>query len=402
MRNSFGKGFRGTGRRVPSGRQDTEYLGPVKNWAHISAQQRFGTESDAVAEFVEKDKTEPAVVGFFEEGSEAAETFQSVADGNRYDFRFAYTTDDEVRAHYKYTKGAVVLVYAPPRFVSDKYDKPKARYPSAKLDSDALTKFIYKKSLPLVGQKTWKSGDRYDKAKLPILTLFAAIDLEKNPKGFDYFANRLRKVAVDYVGRVVFNVGDKEDFSYALQDYDIELESKKDVGVGIKDDDKYYKMEAKFNVENLKAFVESVLNGEIEPKIKESPSYEDPEEGDDEDESDYEDSNVSVLTTDNFSETVEGKDAMLEFYAPWCGHCQALKPTYKELGDKFATVDSVVVGAMDATANDPPDGYDVSGYPTLIFKDRAGKITPYDGDRDLDSMVSFIKSNAATPITDEL
>jgi len=357
--------------------------------------------AEGVSAFVAQEATEPAVVGFFEESSEALETFQSVAESNRYDFRFAYTTDDEVRSHFKYTKGPVVLVYPPPRFVSEKYDKARARYPSSKLDADALTKFVFKKSLPLVGQKTWKSGERYEKAKLPILTLFAAIDLEKNPKGFDYFANRLRKVAAEYVGKVVFNIGDKEDFSYSLQDYDLELESKKDVGVGVKDGDKYYKMTAKFNVENLKAFVESVLNGEIEPKIKEPPSYDDDVGGGDDDADEgmgYETSNVEVLTGDNFSETVDGKDAFLEFYAPWCGHCQALKPAYKDLADRFADVPSVVVGAMDATAHDPPADYDVSGYPTIFFKDATGKVVPYDGDRDPDSMADFIKQHAAAPL----
>ena len=123
--------------------------------------------------------------------------------------------------------------------------------------AQTLKKFIYKKSVPLVGQKTWKSGDRYDKAGVPIVTLFAAIDLEKNSKGFDYFANRLRKVAVDYVGKLIFNVGDKEDFSYQLEDYGLELSEKKDVGVGCKDGNKHYKMTDKFNVDNLKAFAEA-------------------------------------------------------------------------------------------------------------------------------------------------
>lgn len=392
-----------TQRALPRARQCVDFLASAHVNCRPAAEEIETVEG--VASFIEQEKTEPSVVGFFEEGSEALDTFQSVADSNRYDFRFGYTTDDDVRKHFKYVKGPVILVYPPPRFVSEKYDKPKSRYPSAKIEADTLTKFIYKKSLPLVGQKTWKSGDRYEKSNLPILTLFTAVDLEKNPKGFDYFANRLRKVAVDYLGKLVFNIGDKEDYSYVLQDYDLKLESNKDVGVGIKDGDKHYKMEAKFNVENLKAFVDSVLNGEIEPKIKEVTSY-DSEEGslgdNDEGGMGYEDSNVEVLTSDNFSETVDGKDAFLEFYAPWCGHCQALKPVYKQLGDTFADVPSVVVGAMDATAHDPPAEYEVSGYPSIFFKDKNGKVTQYDGDRDLDSMVDFIKLHAADPVTDEL
>merc|ERR1719198_2690042 len=79
-----------------------------------------------------------------------------------------------------------------------------------------------------------------------------------------------------------------------------------------------------------------MLGGELTPKIKEEPDYSSDEAagggGYGDEEEDDSDSAVVTLTNDNFDEVVSPTtDAMLEFYAPWCGHCQQLKPVYKAL-----------------------------------------------------------------------
>lgn len=45
-----------------------------------------------------------------------------------------------------------------------------------------------------------------------------------------------------------------------------------------------------------------------------------------------------VVVAENFDEIVnaEDKDVLIEFYAPWCGHCKNLEPKYKELGEKVS------------------------------------------------------------------
>ncbi|KAG4931227.1 hypothetical protein JHK86_048188 [Glycine max] len=61
-------------------------------------------------------------------------------------------------------------------------------------------------------------------------------------------------------------------------------------------------------------------------------------------------SNVVVLTSKNFNEVVldETKDVLVEFYAPWCGHCKSLAPTYEKVATTFKLEEDVVIANLDA------------------------------------------------------
>jgi protein disulfide-isomerase A6 len=62
---------------------------------------------------------------------------------------------------------------------------------------------------------------------------------------------------------------------------------------------------------------------------------------------------VTVLTTDNFDAHVLGKKAALvEFYAPWCGHCKELTPKYERLAQIYAGDKNVLIGKVDATEHE--------------------------------------------------
>ena len=112
-----------------------------------------------------------------------------------------------------------------------------------------------------------------------------------------------------------------------------------------------------------------------------------------------EEDGILVITSDNFQEAIDKhKFIMVEFYAPWCGHCKSLAPKYDELGEKMAE-EEVEIVKMDATANDVPPAYSVSGFPTLYWLPSDSK-TPeaYQGGREVDDFVKFISKKAVNEL----
>jgi len=87
------------------------------------------------------------------------------------------------------------------------------------------------------------------------------------------------------------------------------------------------------------------------------------------------------------------KDVLIEFYAPWCGHCKAFAPRYENFAKSLSASTNLVVANMDATANEAA-GVDVEGFPTIRLYLAGKKTEPeeYQGDRNEAALLKWIKS----------
>lgn len=93
-----------------------------------------------------------------------------------------------------------------------------------------------------------------------------------------------------------------------------------------------------------------------------------------------EEKEVVVLKKDNFSEFLETNGCvMVEFYAPWCGHCRMLAPEYAAAATELKGV--AALAKVDATEDgELAEKYEVQGFPTVyLFVD--GVRLAYEGER---------------------
>ncbi|NWI35223.1 PDIA2 isomerase, partial [Picathartes gymnocephalus] len=117
-----------------------------------------------------------------------------------------------------------------------------------------------------------------------------------------------------------------------------------------------------------------------------------------------EEDNVLVLHEHNFARALSEHQLLLvEFYAPWCGHCQQLAPAYAQAATELRNESSLArLGKVDATAQTAlATEFGITSYPTLkLFRD-GNRTHPlaYTGRMDSQGIVRWMQRRAGPSAT---
>ncbi|CAN7050528.1 unnamed protein product [Brassica rapa subsp. trilocularis] len=198
--------------------------------------------------------------------------------------------------------------------------------------------------------------------------------------------SKYREVATSNKGQgLSFLLGDAENSQGAFQYFGLEESQVPLIIIQTADDKKYLKTNVE--VDQIGSWIKDFKDGKVSPHKKSQPV---PTENNEP---------VKVVVGESLDDMVfnSGKNVLLEFYAPWCGHCQKLVPILDEVAVSYQSDPSVVIAKLDATANDfPRDTFDVKGFPTIYFRSASGNVVLYEGDRTKEDFISFIDKNKDT------
>lgn len=323
---------------------------------------------------------EGSVVGFFEKETDLKGVFTKYADMQREKLRFGHSSAPAVLEKIGETD-AIYLFRAPQ--LANKFEPSFVKFTGK--DKAELSIFIKDNFQGLAGYRTRDSTSDF---KNPLVVAYYAVDYVKNAKGSNYWRNRVLKVAKEWEGKINFAVSNKDDFQHELNEYGYDYVGDKPLILARDARNQKFIMKDEFSIENLNAFVADLEEGSLEPYVKSEPIPE--TQGP-----------VIVAVGKNFEDVVTNndKDILIEFYAPWCGHCKKLAPIFDELGEKLKGEDVAII-KMDATANDVPPQFDVRGFPTLFWLPKGKHDAPvrYDGGREVDDFIKYISKHATAEL----
>ncbi|CAL5211272.1 unnamed protein product [Lathyrus oleraceus] len=274
-----------------------------------------------------------------------------------------------------------------PALVLLKKEEEKLNHFDGQFVKAAIANFVSSSKLPLVTTFTRESAPVIFES--PIKKQLLLFVTKKDTAKFIHVFQEASKI---FKGKLIFvHVEmDNEEVGKPVADYfGISKKTPKVLAFTGSDDGRKFLLDGEVTVDNIKAFGEDFLEDKLKPFLKSDPIPES-NNGD-----------LKIVVGNNFDEIVldESKDVLIEIYAPWCGHCQALEPTYNKLAKHLRSIDSIVIAKMDGTTNEHPRAKS-DGFPTLLFypagKKSSDPIT-VNVDRTVVAFYKFLKKHASIP-----
>jgi len=103
---------------------------------------------------------------------------------------------------------------------------------------------------------------------------------------------------------------------------------------------------------------------------------------------------VNANNLNKFNEAVQKGEAVVKFYADWCGHCQDLNPKWNVMTShlKNAPGSGLIASVPEDMISRVNCDNDILGYPTIRYMVGGKKRKDYNGKREVEDLEKFVKS----------